>query len=63
MQNKIFVSRHDAADMLSISLPTLDRLVRDGKIRHSKLGSRVLFTITDLNCFAEERIIATMVSR
>lgn len=37
-----YLSRYSAAETLSISVRTLDRLIRDGRIRAFKLGKRVL---------------------
>ena len=49
----IFVSREIAASVLSISVVTLDRLVRAGQIERVKAGRRVLFTRASLNRYAE----------
>jgi excisionase family DNA binding protein len=49
----IFVSREVAADALSISVVTLDRLTKAGQLRASKIGRRVLYAERDLQQFAD----------
>jgi len=44
----ILVSRDIAADALSISVVTLDRLVKAGKINTVRVGRRILFTDSDI---------------
>src|SRR5258708_27231194 len=44
-------SRYEAAAMLGISFVTLDRLTKDGKIRTTNIGRRVLFAGNDLRSF------------
>jgi excisionase family DNA binding protein len=48
----ILLSRQTAADALSISVVTLDRLVQAGKIIPTRVGRKVLFTEPDLRIFA-----------
>jgi excisionase family DNA binding protein len=55
MTTHILVSRYDAADALSISFVTLDRLVKAGKIRATKVGRRVMFQERDLQSFADRQ--------
>jgi excisionase family DNA binding protein len=50
----ILVSRYIAADTLGISFVTLDRLTKQGEIRATKIGRRVLFAQTDLQKFADK---------
>ncbi|MFL6307509.1 MAG: helix-turn-helix domain-containing protein [Candidatus Sulfotelmatobacter sp.] len=50
----ILVSREIAADALSISVVTLDRLVKADKIRPTRIGRKVLFTDADLRKFAAQ---------
>lgn len=46
-------SRKEAAEMLGISMPALDRLAKKGKIRPSHLGGRVLYQTSDLVALLE----------
>ena len=39
---RIFVARPVAALALGVSLPMLDRLIRDGRIESARVGRRVL---------------------
>jgi excisionase family DNA binding protein len=50
---KILLNKEEASAALSISVGTLDRLVREGKIRPVRLGTRVLFKVTDLEAFVD----------
>jgi excisionase family DNA binding protein len=50
----IFVSTEQAAEMLSISVVTMRRLTRAGKIRCTRFGRRTLYTPADLQKFADE---------
>jgi excisionase family DNA binding protein len=50
----ILVSREIAADALCISVSTLERLIRDEKIRPTRVGRRVLFSERDLQKFAAD---------
>ena len=43
-----FYSRQKAAEILNISLPTLDKYTRLGRIRGTRLGGRVLYSDEDL---------------
>ena len=50
---KIFYNRHAAAEALSITTRTLDRLVISGQIQAHRIGTRVLFTPAELQKFAK----------
>lgn len=50
----ILVSREIAAESLSISTVTLDRLVAAKKIKPTRIGRRVLFSTVTLAKFARE---------
>jgi excisionase family DNA binding protein len=50
--SQILLSRYAAADALGVSFMTVDRLVKDGKLRCTKIGRRVLFAQADLEKFA-----------
>jgi len=45
---RIFVARPVAALALGVSLPTLDRLIRDGRIESARVGRRVLILKSSL---------------
>lgn len=49
----ILVSKPVAAEALSISVVTLNRLTRAGKIRPTRVGRRVLFSTAELHRFAK----------
>ena len=42
------LTRAEAARLLRISLPTLDRLTKEGALKRVVLGKRVLFAVTDI---------------
>lgn len=50
---KILLNKEEASAALSISTSTLDRLVREGKIRPVRLWTRVLFKVADLEAFVD----------
>ena len=52
-------SRYEAAAMLGISFVTLDRLTKDGKIKTTNIGRRVLFAGNDLLSFIRSQKKAT----
>jgi excisionase family DNA binding protein len=47
------LNKLEASAALSISTSMLDRLVREGKIRPVRLGTRVLFKVADLEAFVD----------
>ena len=51
---KLAVTRHEAAHLLGISMPTLDRLVVQGLLRPSRATRRPLFAIRELERFLAE---------
>lgn len=50
---KRFYTRQELCTQLGISLPTLDSLVRSGKIKSYKIGSRILFKTEEIDSFLE----------
>ncbi len=50
---KLLVDRHEAARMLSLSVPEVDNLRRAGKLLARKHGRKVLIPVTELRRFAE----------
>lgn len=51
---KLAVGRHEAAQMLGISVATLDRLVERGLLHPSRATRRPLFSVAELERFLEE---------
>lgn len=51
---KLLLDKTEAANALSISVGTLQRLVKDGKLRQTQIGSRVLYKHSDLELFVEQ---------
>jgi len=51
---KLLLTKTEAAASLSISICTLDRLVKDGKITPSNIGTRVVFSAEKLKRFVEQ---------
>jgi excisionase family DNA binding protein len=43
-----YLTRQEAATLLKISLPTLNNYTKTGRITGFRIGSRVLFKLTDL---------------
>jgi excisionase family DNA binding protein len=52
---QILVGSEVAADTLGISIVYLDKLVKRGSLRATRLGRRVLFTPADIERFVEQR--------
>ena len=49
------LTRTQAARLLGIGLKTLDRLVKEGRLRHIKAGARILrFRLVDIELFLDE---------
>jgi len=48
---KLAVNRFEAAQLLSISLRTLDSLVAGGELRGRRVGRRIVFPIEELRRF------------
>jgi excisionase family DNA binding protein len=44
----LYLTRQQAAEKLHISLPTLTKWTRDGRIRAIRIGSRILYIETEL---------------
>jgi len=43
-----YVTRQEASSLLKISLPTLNKLTKSGKIPASRIGTRVLYKRSDI---------------
>jgi excisionase family DNA binding protein len=50
---RLLYDRSGASDTLSISERTLDRYVRDGKIKAVRVGGKVMFKLADLQAFID----------
>ncbi|MCE1209600.1 MAG: helix-turn-helix domain-containing protein [Spirochaetia bacterium] len=48
---KTVIMIKDLAVLAGVSVPTLNRLKRAGKLPHHKIGSRVVFTPSDVELF------------
>lgn len=48
---QLLLTRHEAAQVLNISVDTLDVLINDGKIRCVRIGARVYFSPDELKAF------------
>ena len=51
---KLLLSVNDAANTLSVSVSTINRLARDGKLRYVRIGNRVLFKQSELESYVEK---------
>lgn len=51
---KILVTRYEAADMLSVSVKTIDRLTKENKLSRKSIGSRAYYSVSDLYAFIEK---------
>ncbi|HLP10222.1 MAG TPA: helix-turn-helix domain-containing protein [Opitutaceae bacterium] len=51
---KLALSRAEAAQRLSISIPSLDRAVVRGLLKPSRIGRRLVFTVAELQRFLDE---------
>ena len=51
---QLLVTRAEAAKALSISVDTLDTLVRSGLIRKIKIGSRTYYSPEELRAFTKK---------
>jgi excisionase family DNA binding protein len=52
VDEKLLVSRQEAAQILSIGLRSLDYLVANKQLAYRRIGSRILIATTDLQRFA-----------
>lgn len=55
---KLALTRRDAAAMLSVSPPTLDRLTERGLLRPSRATRRPLYAVAELERFLRETTAA-----
>jgi hypothetical protein len=54
-QEKLFVTREVAADMLSLSTKTIDRLRTRRELPFHLVGAKVLFLVKDLLSYMDSR--------
>jgi len=47
--NDKFMTRQETARYLKVTLPTIDKLVRNGELKAYKLSGRVLMKLSDVN--------------
>lgn len=53
--NQAYITRHEAAKRLGISLPTLDSRVKDGTIKGYRVGNRTRFRLAEINLKLPEK--------
>jgi hypothetical protein len=58
----LLVSKADAAEMLSISLDSFERIVM-GEVRVVRVGRRVLFTVVDLERWVDEHAAVPLLTQ
>ena len=51
---KLLVTRKEAANMLSISVDTLDEITRAGELKKINIGSRVYYSVDVLRAFVSK---------
>ena len=51
-KHKLLFGKKEAAAMLSIGVRTLDRLLAAGRIRHKRIGKKILISRTEIEKFA-----------
>jgi excisionase family DNA binding protein len=54
-REQILISVNEAAQMLNLSKSYLYRETRNRTIPHVRIGSRILFRVTDLNAWIEQQ--------
>lgn len=45
---KAFLSKQEVAEMLDISISTVDRLTQKGVLKHKKIGNRTVYSRTEV---------------
>ena len=56
MENRDTYNRSEAAQVINISLPTLDKLIKDGKLRAIRIGQRrIVIPKAAVSAFLEGR--------
>ncbi|SLM15627.1 hypothetical protein SPIROBIBN47_50094 [uncultured spirochete] len=54
-RERILISVNEAAQMLNLSKSYIYRETRNRTIPHVRIGSRILFRVTDLNAWIEQQ--------
>lgn len=54
MENRITVGLNEAASMLGVSIGSINRYIKIGKLPYVKLGNRVLIEVVNLKKLIEE---------
>jgi len=52
-----FLTKGDLMDYLKISLPTVNRLMRNREVPYVKIGKKVLFRKIDVDRFVEKHLV------
>lgn len=47
------ISKKDAAERLGVSLPTIDRLIKERKLSYYKVGGSIKISVKDLEIYVE----------
>lgn len=58
-RDKLLFGKREAAAMLSIGVRTLDRLLAAGRIRHKRIGKKILISSVELEKFARTGDVPT----
>ena len=53
-------SRKDTAKILGVSVETIDRLRKEGKLPYHKIGDRIVFTESDIAAFLSNCAVQKM---
>lgn len=51
-----FLSREETADVLRVSVDTIDRLANHGHLKKCKIGARTLYPVSAVSAFADKLI-------
>jgi excisionase family DNA binding protein len=52
-KDKLLFGKREAAALLSIGVRTLDRLIASGRIRHKRVGKKILISRIEIEKFAK----------
>ena len=52
---KLLIDKIETSKLLSLSVSTLDRMIRDNQIPVKRVGNRVLFSVRELEHWIEDK--------
>jgi excisionase family DNA binding protein len=52
---KLLIDKLETSKLLSLSVSTLDRMIRDNQIPVKRVGNRVLFSVRELEHWIEDK--------